>query len=307
MPFDPSQLAEMPGRVAIVTGANTGLGFETARVFAQKGIKTILACRTESKALAAQQRLLQEFPNAQLPFMQLDLSDLDNVRAFAAKFRERGEALDILVLNAGIMMPPYSKSVDGFESQMAANYFGHFLLTSLLLDLIPDTPESRVVALSSNAHKMGKKKIHFDDMQFESKYSAMNAYAQTKLACLMFANKLNRVLKDNNRRLVAVSAHHGASDTDLGRSMNKVLAGIARYTVIPFITHTPDKAAHPQIQAALDAAVEGGDYYGPQGFQELKGPSGKVRQLPYALDVAHQDRLWDVSCELTGATFPIAD
>lgn len=304
MSFNPNDVPSMPGRVAIVTGANTGLGFETALVFANKGIKTIMACRTEHKALDAKARITKQVPGADLVFMQLDLSDLDNVRSFAKRFRETYDQLDLLVLNAGIMMPPYSATKDGFESQMGANYFGHFLLTSLLIDLMPDTPASRVVTLSSNAHKMGTKQIQFDDLHWEKKYSAMGAYAQTKLACLMFADALDRRLKEQGKQIIALSAHPGASMTDLSRYMNPVLAGIFRFTIAPLFAQSSRDGALPQLQASLDEGVAGGEYYGPTGMAEMKGPSGKVEQLPYALDEGHQDQLWEVSRQLTGATFP---
>jgi NAD(P)-dependent dehydrogenase (short-subunit alcohol dehydrogenase family) len=303
MPFDPNDVPAMPGRIAIVTGANTGLGFETALVFARKGIKTIMACRSEEKALEAKARIAKQVPGADLVVMQLDLADLDNVRSFARRFKDAYDQLDLLVLNAGIMMPPYAKTKDGFESQMAANYLGHFLLTSLLIDLMPDTSASRVVALSSNAHKMGTKQIQFDDLQWEKKYSAIAAYAQTKLACLMFSNTLARRLEQHGKQIVAAAAHPGASMTDLSRH-NPVLAGVFRFTLAPFFAQSSRDGARPQLQAALDPDVKGGDYYGPTGLSELKGPSGPAKQLPYALDEGHQDQLWAISEKLTGAVFP---
>jgi NAD(P)-dependent dehydrogenase (short-subunit alcohol dehydrogenase family) len=302
--FDLDSIPRQDGRVAIVTGANTGLGFETSRAFAKKGITTVMACRTESRALDAKARIEAEVDDAELLFMPLDLTDLGSVRAFAKAFREAHRSLDILVLNAGIMMPPYSKTVDGFESQMGANYFGHFLLTSLLIDLMPDSPSSRVVTLASNAHRMGQKRIVFDDLNWEKKYSAMDAYAQSKLACLMFANTLNRRLKEAGKSLVALSAHPGISNTELSRNGPKLLTAVLSVTLAPLMAHAPDKAALPQIRAALDENAAGGEYYGPTGFREFKGPPGPVSQLRYALDEAHQDRLWAVSKEATGAVFP---
>ena len=304
MTFDVNTIPRQDGRVAIVTGANTGLGFETTKAFARKGITTVMACRTEARALEARSRIEAEVDDANLMFIPLDLSDLASVRAFAEAFRDAHDSLDILVLNAGIMTPPYSKTVDGFESQMGANYFGHFLLTSLLIDLMPDSTSSRVVALSSNAHRMGQKRIVFEDLNWEKKYSAIGAYAQTKLACLMFANTLDRRLKDAGRSIVSLSAHPGISNTELSRNGPKLLTAILEVTMAPLLAHTPDRAALPQIRAALDENAKGGEYYGPTGFREFKGPPGLVSQLPYALDEANQDRLWDVSLEATGAVFP---
>lgn len=309
MTFDLNSIPRQPGRIAIVTGANTGLGFETARAFAQKGITTVLACRTESRALEAKARIQAEVPDADLVFMKLDLSALSSVRTFAASFRATYTSLDLLVLNAGIMTPPYSKTVDGFESQMGANYFGHFLLTSLLLDLLPDSSSSRVVALSSNTHKMGERRIVFEDLNWERKYSAMGAYAQTKLACLMFANALDRRLKEAGKSIVCLSAHPGMALTDLsasGSPLARFANGVLKVTLGPLLAQSPRDGARPQIQAALDPEAKGGEYYGPTGFREFKGAPGKVLQLPYALDKAEQDRLWEVSTAATGAVFPFA-
>jgi len=304
MPFSVESAPAQTGRIAVVTGANTGLGFESALAFARTGMHVVMACRTESRALDAIARIRAEVPDAALEFMQLDLSDLDNVRAFATAFKDKHDKLDVLMNNAGIMMPPFSTTKDGFESQMGANHFGHFLLTSLLLDVMPDTPASRVVTLSSNAHKMGKKRILFDDVNFAQDYSAMVAYCQSKLACLMFANALDRRLKAAGKSIVVVSAHPGASDTELSRFLPKAMMAFFGLFA-PLMTHKPVHAALPQLQAALDDNVEGGDYFGPTGFREMKGPPGKVKQLPYALDVGHQDRLWALSEELTGADFAL--
>lgn len=306
MRFDPSSVPRPQGRVAIVTGANAGLGFETTKAFAKLGIATVMACRTEARALEAKARIEAEVDGAKLSFLPLDLSDLASVRRFADAFRAKHSSLDLLILNAGIMTPPYAKTVDGFESQMGANYFGHFLLTSLLVDLMPDAPGSRVVTLSSNVHKGGQKRIVFEDLHWEKGYSAMDAYAQSKLACLMFGNALNRRLQEAGSSVVALSAHPGISNTELSRHAPKLLTSVLRYTLVPLLTHPPERAALPQLRAALDEHAKGGEYYGPTGFQEFKGPPGPVAQLPYALDEAQQDRLWAVSEELTGAVFPWA-
>lgn len=304
MSFDPTSIPRQDGRVALVTGANTGLGFETTKAFASAGVTTVMACRTPARGLDAKSRIEAEVKDADLSVMQLDLSDLASVRRFADAFRDAHTSLDLLVLNAGIMIPPYSKTVDGFESQLAANYLGHFLLTSLLIDLMPDTPSSRVVSLSSIAHRGGRKRIVFEDLHWEKKYSASDAYAQSKLACLMLGNTLNRRLEAAGKSIVSLSAHPGVSNTELSRTGPKILGAILRSAVAPLFTHPPERAALPQIRAALDDDAKGGEYYGPTGFRELKGPPGIVPQLPYALDEAHQDQLWAVAKQATGAVFP---
>ena len=306
-PWTPDALEDQSGRIAIVTGANTGLGFETAKALARLGMTTVMACRTEARALEAQARIEAEVAGARLVFMPLDLSDLARVRRFAEQLRAAFSTLDILVLNAGIMTPPYARTVDGFESQMGANYFGHFLLTSLLLDLMPDTPASRVVTLSSAMHKLGERRIVFEDLNWEKKYSASGAYAQSKLACLMFACALDRHLKAAGRSIVALSAHPGMSLTELDRSgsgIYRLFNTVMRLTLAPFFAQTARQGALPQLRAALDHEARGGTYYGPTGFQEFKGPPDLVQPLPYALDVAEQDRLWAVSTAATGAVFP---
>lgn len=207
MAFDLENIPSQQGKVAIVTGANTGLGYETVSYLAQKHFKVIMACRDLEKAAQAKAKIKMTVPVADLEILQIDLSDLSSVRGFAQIFRQNYNSLDLLINNAGIMWPPYALTVDGFESQMGANYFGHFLLTALLLDLMPNTSESRVVSLSSNAHRLGAGKINFDDLQSKQNYSKTGAYAQSKLACLMFGNELQRRLAQAGKK---ITFRHGS-------------------------------------------------------------------------------------------------
>ena len=296
-PFDPAALPPQSGRIAIVTGANTGIGYETALALAKTGMTVVLACRDLSKANQAQAQIQAQVPGADVIVMPLDLSQLASVREFAGAYRDRFARLDLLINNAGVMGPPYRQTEDGFEQQMGVNYFGHFLLTELLLDLMPNTPESRVVSLSSNAHKMGQ--IDFSDLQSESSYSPMGAYAQSKLACLMFALELDRRLKEGDRRVLSVCAHPGGSPTELGRHIPAAMALLLRFTLLP-LTHSPDQAALPTLYAALSPEVEGGDYFGPQGFLEFSGEPGPVSPSSGAQreDVARE--LWTQSERLVG-------
>lgn len=303
MAYNTASLPRQDGRTALITGANTGLGFHNAQDLAAKGAKVVLACRNERRAQAAMDRIDDAVPNADLAFLELDLASLDNVRAAAAAYRERHDSLDLLINNAGIMMTPYAKTVDGFEEQMAANYWGHFLLTMSLIDLLPDTPESRVVTLSSLAHVQGK--IRFDDIHWEGKYGRQAAYQQTKLACLLFTLELDRRLKNVGSKVLSVGAHPGVSETELGRSLPKPLVLLTRYTIGPFITHKPDQASLPTLLAAIGPKVAGGSYYGPQGRGELKGDPGVAKIHPSALDTDVARRLWDLSVELTGADLPL--
>lgn len=288
------------GKIAIVTGANVGLGYETALALAGKDMKVILACRNMTKAENAKNLILQQYAHADIECMELDLSSLAAVHSFADSYQKKYETLDLLVNNAGIMVPPFSLTVDGFESQMAANYFGHFLLTQLLLNTITNTPNARVVSLSSLAHTRGK--IDFDDLQSEKKYSAFKAYAQSKLACLIFAIELQRRFEKARSSAISVAAHPGISDTELSRYLPKWSMLILPFFA-PFISHKPAKGALPTLRACLDMEVKGGEYYGPGGNKEYKGPPVKVKPRKMAMDPALGARLWQVSEELTGG-FP---
>lgn len=305
MKFDLDNIPSQQGKIAVVTGANTGLGYETVINLAKKDCKVIMACRNPDKAEEAKTKIEAKVPGADLGILLIDLSDLSSVRAFAQAFRQQCDRLDLLINNAGIMWPPYSLTVDGFESQMATNYFGHFLLTALLLDLMPDTPASRVVSLSSNAHKLGSGKINFDDLQSEQNYSKTGAYAQSKLACLMFGNELQRRLAKAGKKIRSVTAHPGVANTELARHMPQYQIELVRYTIGPLLSHSPDQAAMPIVMAALDPGVQGGEYCGPQGFLEMKGKPGRAKQSAYAQNQAAAEKLWNVSEELTGCTFAI--
>lgn len=293
-------LPDQHGRTAIVTGANTGLGYQTTRMLAAKGAKVIMACRNMGKANAAMAELKAQQPDAQLEVMEIDLSSLASVRAFAKTFLATHSSLDLLINNAGVMMPPFSLTEDGFELQMEANFFGHFLLTGLLLDTLNSTANSRIVTLSSIVHRNGK--INFDDLQSEQKYSASEAYAQSKLACLMFTLELQRRLEKAGHSCISVASHPGISTTELGRHMPKLMYTLLRYTIAPILTHIPEKGAQPTVLAALGPA-KGGDYFGPTGFREFKGKPGPAKSEPHAHDEAVAAKLWKTSQELVGYSY----
>lgn len=301
MSFQLSSVPSQSGKIAIVTGANSGLGYETSLGLAKTGMKVIMACRNLDKAEQAKANILSQIPKADLEVMHLDLKQLASVRDFAGSYRDRHPQLNLLINNAGIMFPPYEKTEDGFESQFAVNYLSHFLLTAMLIDLMPDSAESRVVSLSSNAHKFGK--INFDDLQSESQYSSVIAYGQSKLACLVFANELNRKLQNQGRKILSVCAHPGVSNTELSRYIPRVVQLLLRLTPLPYMAHSPDKAALPTLYAALGTDIEGGDYLGPQGALEMSGPPGKAPQSDPAQDEAIAQQLWQISQAITGAQF----
>ncbi|MBV5260778.1 SDR family NAD(P)-dependent oxidoreductase [Synechococcus moorigangaii CMS01] len=303
MTFKVDHLPPQHDKKAIVTGANTGLGFETALGLAKTGCHVILACRDLTKAAAAITQIRQQVLNANLEAMQLDLSQLASVREFATAYRQRHQTLNLLINNAGIMFPPYSQTVDGFESQFCVNYLGHFLLTALLIDLMPNTTASRVVSLSSNAHKFGT--INFQDLQSEQNYSATAAYGQSKLACLIFAVELQRRLTATGQDILSVAAHPGIAPTELGRYIPPFWATVLRWTLIPSLANSVAQGALPTLMAALEPTVTGGDYFGPQGFGEMSGKPGLVTKSDLAQDEAIAQQLWETSETLVNYSFPL--
>ena len=284
------------GRIAIVTGANSGLGFDTALALAGKGCSVVLACRNLDKAKAAQEKILARHPKARIECLALDLGSLKSVRAFAASFSKSHKKLDLLINNAGIMMPPYSLSEDGFESQMAANYLGHFALTGLLLPLLSKTPGSRVVSLSSLAHNGGA--IRFDDINFKNGYNKRAAYGQSKLACLMFAYELDRRLRKAGFKTLSVAAHPGVASTNLAQHFPRFLS-----VFFPLVGQSAARGALPTLYAALGADINGGDYCGPRSMRQMRGEPVKVGSNRASKDQAAAKRLWKLSEELSGVSF----
>ena len=293
------QITSQTGRIAIVTGANIGLGFEVAMALAEKDCTVVLACRNLHKADAAKADILAKHAKATVTCMQLDLSSLKSVRAFAAAFKKRYTRLDLLINNAGIMMPPYTLSEDGFESQLAANYLGHFALTGLLLPLLTQTADSRVVSLSSLAHKWGG--IRLDDPQSKTGYDKRKAYGQSKLACLMFAYELHRRLSKAGHATRSVAAHPGVSATNLFQHMPKIVQVLSPLTTLVF--QSAKGGAQPTLYAALGADIQGGDYCGPGAMGEMRGAPIKVGSNRASRDTAVAAKLWALSQELTGVRY----
>lgn len=294
-----TQVPSQAGRIAIVTGANVGLGFETALALAGKGCKVVLACRNIDKAEVAKASILAQHQTAVIECMPLDLSSLKSVRTFANTYAKRHKKLDLLINNAGIMMPPFSLSEDGFESQLAANYLGHFALTGLLLPLIVNSPNSRVVSLSSIAHKWSG--IHFDDINFKTGYSEREAYGQSKLACLMFAYELQRRLSKAGKSILSVAAHPGISHTNLFQHLPMAARLFA--PLAGLVLQSAKGGAQPTLYAALGDDIHGGDYCGPRGLREMRGAPVKVRSNRCSRDEAAAAKLWALSEEMTGVRF----
>ncbi|MBS4013151.1 MAG: SDR family NAD(P)-dependent oxidoreductase [Bacteroidetes bacterium] len=296
-------LDDMPsqeGKIVVITGGNSGLGFETAKAFAMKGAEVVIACRAIDKGNAAKESILKETPDAKIVVMALDLMSLSSVRSFAENFKQKYSRLDILINNAGIMTSPYALTEDGFESQMGTNHLGHFALTGLLLDLILSTPKSRIVNVSSLAHKQWKMSFENSLSEYAHNYNKMRAYSRSKLANLLFTYELQRRLEAANHDCIAVAAHPGASYTNLGRHLeHKLIARILKPLIIKVLP-TPKSGAMPQIRAASDTAVKGGEYYGPAGLGELAGKPVKVKSAKTSYNLEDAKRLWEMSEELTG-------
>jgi NAD(P)-dependent dehydrogenase (short-subunit alcohol dehydrogenase family) len=292
-----ADIADQSGRIAVVTGANSGIGFETARALAAKGARVVLACRSEERGRDAERRLRAAVPAADARAEPLDLGSLASVRAFADKLRASEPRLDLLVNNAGVMMPPLGRTADGFETQLGTNHLGHFSLTGLLLDLLRSAAQPRVVTVSSLAHFWGR--IAFDDLHAERAYNATRAYGQSKLANLLFARELQRRFEAARVGALSAAAHPGSTRTELQRHSGPMRA------IVAVFSQQPPEGALPTLYAATAPDVRGGDYFGPSGFAGCLGPPGRARSSPRSKDAATARRLWDVSEQLTGVTFGI--
>ena len=291
-------IPDQHGRVAVVTGANTGLGFETAKALAERGAAVVLAVRDVDKGRQAAARMA-----GHVTVQRLDLTSLESVHTAAAELRDARPQIDLLINNAGVMYTPKQTTQDGFERQFGTNHLGHFAFTGLLLDLLLPVAGSRVVTVSSVGHRI-RAAIHFDDLQWEHSYSRVGAYGQSKLANLMFTYELQRRLAVHGTTTVAVAAHPGVSNTELVRNSPAVVR-VPLDRLAPFVTQPAAMGALPTLRAATDPAVLGGQYYGPGGRGEVRGHPRLVTSSPESYDLPVQQRLWAVSEDLTGVKFPV--
>jgi NAD(P)-dependent dehydrogenase (short-subunit alcohol dehydrogenase family) len=297
------RIPDQTGRVALVTGANSGLGLVAARELAKAGAHVVVACRDTTKGEAAVEGIREAAPGSEPQLEALDLADLSSVSAFAERFREGTDGLDLLINNAGVMAPPRRETADGFELQFGTNHLGHFALAGLLFPLLEGRDDARVVTVASVAHRHGR--IRFDDLQGERRYSRWAAYGQSKLANLIFAMELDRRLRDAGSTVRSLAAHPGYAATNLQLA-------VAPWYERPFmiagnflLAQSAEMGALPVLYAATEPGLEGGMYFGPDGIAEGRGYPRAVGMSAAARDEDTARRLWDVSEELTGVEFAV--
>lgn len=297
-------IPDLTGKIAIVTGANRGIGYATAQTLACKGATVILACRNKDKGEAAARQIAREHLEAKAVLLQLDLSDLASVHRFVDEFTSHYDRLDMLINNAAIMRTPFKKTPDGFESQFAINHLAHFALTGLLLDLIIHTSQARVVTASSWGHLFGD--IDFDNLNAEKDYDPEVAYAHSKLANILFTYELQRRFEDTGVDVIAAAVHPGWTATNLPDGWTTTDQPIS-WRIIrmlhPLIGQKPEMGALPTLYAATAPDVQGGSYYGPGSWGGLRGYPVKVRSSDRSYDTTVAAKLWTVSEELTGVRY----
>ncbi len=299
------QMPSQSGKTALITGANSGIGYRTALELARHGAVVLLGCRNAGKGEAALERLRREVPNAEAELALLDMASLASIRAFAARFIASGRTLDILINNAGVMaIPTREETVDGFERQMGTNHLGHFALTGLLLPALRKSVDPRVVTVASLAHRNGK--IELDNLQSERRYKPWDAYSHTKLANILFAKELDRRSKAAGVPLLSVAVHPGISRTSIfenGPGTSDLKSKIMGL-VAPLLMQDEEMGALPTEYAATMPGLQGGDYIGPDGLAEFRGYPKVVQPRAQALDESTARALWDASEKLTGVVYP---
>ncbi len=299
-----ADIPDQTGKLAVVTGGNSGLGYKTVRELARHGAHVVLACRTPAKGQAARDQILDEVAGAAIEVMKLDLADLASIRDFAEGFKSDHTQLHILVNNAGVMATPRRATADGFELQLGTNHLGHFALNGLLLGVLLQTPDSRVVTVSSIAERMGH--VDFDDLMSEASYERWTAYGQSKLANLLFAYELQRRLEAADASTISVAAHPGFAATDLRSKLmsseTPLLHRILSY-LFEVMSQSAERGVLPQLYAATAPDVEGGGFYGPDGFLQRAGHPTEVQSSRKSRDAALAGQLWNVSQDLTGIDY----
>lgn len=290
-------IPEMQGKTVIITGANSGIGYEAVRALAAKNAAVVMACRSLDKGQVALEKIKSEIPQADLQLLALNLAELSSVRKFAQEFLAMHDRLDVLINNAGIMAVPYGKTADGFEMHFGTNHLGHFLLTGLLFELLKRTPNSRVVTVSSFAHYGGR--INFENLNGEKSYQKWRAYSQSKLSNVLFAYELQRRVSVNGDHPISVVVHPGYSATNLQHT-----SWFFNF-INPIMAQSQEMGALPTLFAATSPQIHGGEYVGPDGFMELRGHPHITKSSQASYDEETARKLWEVSEKLTGMEFKI--
>jgi NAD(P)-dependent dehydrogenase (short-subunit alcohol dehydrogenase family) len=296
-------ISNIEGKVIIVTGGNSGLGFESVKMLAAKGAIVILASRSKTRGFDAKATILEAYPKANVDVMALDLGSFKSIEVFSNDFLAKYDRLDVLLNNAGIMMTPYGKTEDGLEQQIGVNHFGHFALTARLFDRLKSTPGSRVVNISSIAHRSGV--MNFDNLMYEDGvgYNPSKVYSQSKLANLLFTYELHRKVEEHHLDMKILAAHPGVSVTNLVRHMAGKWVYKLIFPLFKLFAQTAYQGALPGIRAAVDPTVESGTYYGPDRRNEVVGDPVLVEARPQAYNKEDAKRLWEMSEEITGVSF----
>ena len=296
-----ADIPDQARRTAVVTGANSGLGLVTARELARAGSGVVLACRNTEKGTVALESIREAVPGAAVTVEKLDLSSLDSVRAFAARFATAYDGLDLLINNAGVMAPPRRETTDGFELQLGTNHLGHFALTGLLLGRMQGREDARVVTVTSAAHRIGR--IDFDDLQRRRHYFRWSAYGQSKLANLLFARELDLRLRAAGSTVSSMAAHPGYAATNLQSAAPPALDRWAMALANHLFAQSAEMGALPELYAATRHYLDGGLFIGPDGPNEQRGYPKVVSPSRAGRSGATADRLWTVSEELTGVSY----
>jgi NAD(P)-dependent dehydrogenase (short-subunit alcohol dehydrogenase family) len=298
-----NDIGSQSGKSVVITGANSGLGYESAKILSRAGAKVVMACRSLSKGEKARESILQHNPGADLVIMELDLTSLQSIRNFAGHYKEQNQKLHILINNAGIMMTPFHLTEDGFEQQMATNHLGHFALTAQLMDLIKKSPGARVVQVSSMAHKIAKLSLEDVHSPQEEGYSPIRAYANSKLANLLFTFELQRFFEKNHIDAIALAAHPGMAFTNIIQYLGSKSSVSFLKNTVGWMIPSAYQGAQSLVRAAIDPNARGADYYGPSGWGEFRGKPIRVKANSKAYDEELAKQLWQLSEKLTHCYF----
>ena len=302
MSWSVENIQDLTGKTIIITGANTGLGLEATKILASKNATIVMACRSIDRANEAKNKVLIEYKDAKLDIIQLDLSDLESITKFTNEFKKKYKTLDVLLNNAGIMTTPYGKTKDGFELQNGVNHLGHFALTAQLFETLKKTKDARIVNVASIAHKFGK--MDFDNYLYENgKYNKERSYARSKLSNLLFTYELDRKVKEYNLDIKVIAAHPGVSSTELGRHLRKSKVANFFASLFTKFGQPASVGTLPEVRASVDPDAKGGEYYGPNGFYEMKGKPVLVKSTKRSHNLDDAKKLWELSEKLTNQKF----